>query len=115
MKKTFIILTFILLNPISIWAIGGKSYISTTHGKDYFNLSTDGKSSPLVINSNDYTGVIRALQDLKTDIGKVTGVEPSVVFDTMPAQKEVVIVGTLGKSTVIDRLIKSGKIDVKGI
>jgi hypothetical protein len=69
----------------------------------------------LIINSNDYAGVIRALKDLKADIGKVTSVEPSLVFNEVTNQKEVVIVGTLGKSAIIDQMIKSGKLDVKGI
>ncbi|MDP4208887.1 MAG: glycosyl hydrolase 115 family protein [Bacteroidota bacterium] len=115
MRKSIIVVSLFLLLPISIWAIGGKSYISTSNGKDYFTLSSNGKSTPLFISSNDFSGVIRALKDLKTDIGKVTGVEPSVVYEKMPSQKEVVIVGTIGKSEVIDQLIKSGKIDVKGI
>ncbi|MDP4208889.1 MAG: glycosyl hydrolase 115 family protein [Bacteroidota bacterium] len=115
MKKKLIVILFILLIPISIWAVGDKSYISNTQGKDFFALSVSGKSSPLFISSNDYSGVIRALKDLKTDIGKVTGVEPSVIYDKAPAQKEVVIAGTIGKSDVIDQLIKNGKIDVKSI
>jgi len=115
MRKAFIIISLILLLPISMWAIGGKNYISITNGKDYFRLSSNGKSTPLFINANDYAGVIRASKDLKTDIGKVTGVEPSIVYDKLPSIKEVVIVGTIGKSSIIDQLIKRGKIDVKGI
>lgn len=115
MSKAFIIILFIILLPTSIWAKGGKNYVSTINGKNYFTLSASGKSSPLFISSNDYTGVIRALKDLKTDIGKVTGTEPSIVYDKMPSQKEMVIVGTLGKNPVIDQLVKSGKIDANGI
>ncbi|MBZ4040999.1 glycosyl hydrolase 115 family protein [Flavobacterium hibisci] len=105
----------LLLLPSFIWAIGGKSYISTSKGKDNFTLSAAGKSTPLFIDSNDYVGVIRALKDLKTDIGKVTSAEPSIFYDKLPSQKQIVIVGTLGKSPVIDQLIKKGKLDVKGI
>jgi hypothetical protein len=115
MSKAFINILFIILLPTSIWATGGKNYVSTINGKDFFSLSVSGKSASLCINSNDYAGVIRALKDLKTDIGKVTGTEPSIVYDKMPSQKEVVIVGTLGKSPVIDQLVKSGKIDANGI
>jgi hypothetical protein len=114
MRKTIVLILTILL-PISAWAIGGESYISTTNGKGSFTLSASGKSSSLFISSNDYPGVIRALKDLKTDIGKVTGTEPSIEYDKIPSQKEVVIVGTIGKSNVIDQLVKNGKIDVKGI
>jgi hypothetical protein len=110
----FIILILALFLPTSIRAFGGESYITTTKGKDCFSLSAGGKSTTLFISSNDYAGVIRALKDLKTDIGKVTSIEPTIVYDNIPSQKEVVIVGTLGKSPVIDQLVKSGKLDVTG-
>ncbi|WP_417941184.1 glycosyl hydrolase 115 family protein [Flavobacterium sp. RS13.1] len=105
----------LLIIPSFLWAIGGKSYVSTIKAKENFTLSAAGKSSPLCINSSDYVGVIRALKDLKADIGKVTNAEPSIVYDKLPSQKEIVIVGTLGKSPVIDQLVKKGKLDVKSI
>jgi hypothetical protein len=76
-------------------------------------LSESGKSTTLFISSKDYPGVIRALIDLKTDIGKVTDTERAIAFDELPLQREVVIVGTLGKSPVIDQLVKNKKLDVK--
>lgn len=107
-------LVFVALSS-TVWAIGGQTYISVTGGKELFTLSENGKSTPLFINSKDYAGVIRALNDLKLDIGKVTKAEPVVVVDKLPKQKEVVIVGTLGKSPVIDQLVKNKKLDVKDI
>lgn len=107
------ILIFIL--PSTIYAIGDPSYILTTGGKDLFPLSASGKSSSLFICSEDYTGVIRALKDLKSDIGKVTNHAPDIVYDKLPHQKEIVIVGTYGKNPVIDQLIKNKKLDVKEI
>lgn len=111
--KYYYIFLLALLLPSSLLAIGGKSYISTSKGKGDFTLSAAGKSTTLFISSNDYVGVIRALKDLKGDIGKVTNTEPSILYDKVPSQKELVIVGTLGKSPVIDQLVKSGKLDVK--
>jgi len=115
MKKRFYYFLLTLLLPSSLLAIGVENYISTSKGKDYFTLSVVGKSTSLFIDSKDYPGVIRALKDLKADIGKVTNTEPTILFDKVPAQKELVIVGTLGKSPVIDQLVKSGKLDVKSI
>ncbi len=118
MNKRFLYLIMIALAsilPLSGWAIGGKDYISTTEGEDFFALSASGKSTTFYISSDDFAGVIRALKDLKTDIGKVTDNEPAIVYNETPSQKEAVIVGTLGKSPVIDQLIKTGKIDVKNI
>jgi hypothetical protein len=105
----------ILLLPSTVFAIGRPTYISTTSGKDLFTLSAAGKSATLCIDSKDYQGVIRALKDLKSDIGKVTNNEPEIAFDELPHQNEVVIVGTLGKNQVIDQLVKNKKLDIKGI
>jgi len=115
MKKQYYIFLLTLLLPSSLWAIGGESYISTSKEKDNFTLSAAGKSTTLFISSKDYPGVIRALEDLKADIGKVTNSEPSILFDKVPSQKELIIVGTLGESPVIDLLVKRGKLDVKNI
>jgi hypothetical protein len=90
----------------------GSIYVSTSKGEDFFPISESGKSTTLYISPDDYPGVIRALNDLKTDIGKVTDTEPDIAFDNLSDQKEVVIVGTLGKSPVIDQLVENKKLDV---
>jgi len=101
--------------PTAALAIGEPSYISTTGGKNFFTLSATGKSSPLFIESKDYPGVLRALKDLQSDIKKVTTFAPNIVFDKLPNNKQIVIVGTYGKSPIIDKLVKSKKIDIKDI
>ncbi|HYX06155.1 MAG TPA: glycosyl hydrolase 115 family protein, partial [Bacteroidales bacterium] len=105
----------ISLISFSATAIGETGYISNTKQNNYFTLSESGKSAPLYIDSADYIGVIRALKDLQSDIGKVTGIEPALAFDEIPSGKEIVIVGTLGKSPVIDRLVEEGKINVDSV
>ena len=104
-----------LFSPFSLYAISDSTYISSSGGKNMFTLSATGKSTTLFIASEDFSGVIRALNDLKTDIGKVTNAEPVVLFDKLPSEKQVVIVGTLGKSPVIDQLVKNKKINVQDI
>jgi Glycosyl hydrolase family 67 N-terminus. len=91
-------------------------YITTIAADQQFTLS-DSKSSPaLVVDNEEYPGVIRALKNLKSDISKVTGREHELVLTKLPAaQQEAVIVGTIGKSQLIDQLIKSKKLDVKTI
>lgn len=108
-------LSFATFLPTTTSAIGTPSYISTTTGKNFFTLSASGKSNPLIINSKDFPGVIRALKDLQSDINKVTDHKPELVFDKLPASKQVVIVGTYGKNPIIDELVKNKKIDVKDI
>jgi len=101
--------------PTSALAIGEPSYISTIGGNNFFTLSSAGKSSPLFIGSNDYPGVIRALKDLQSDIKKVTNYAPNIIYDKLPTNKQIVIVGTYGKNPIIDKLVKNKKIDIKDI
>jgi hypothetical protein len=91
------------------------TYISEQAEAGSFTLSASGKSAPLYISNQDYPGVIRALGDLQSDIKKVTGAEPVLSTDSVPKEKEVVIVGTLGKSAIIDQLAKENKINVSDV
>jgi len=104
-----------LLSSVDAFAGQEKTYITNIAADNQFTLSTSNGSTPLVISSEDFPGVISALKNLKTDIGKVTGREPEIKYTNKPDNKEVVIVGTIGKSPVIDQLIKSKKLDVKSI
>lgn len=115
LKKIYISGLLLLLVPVLSWGIGGPVYVQTTPGKNLFTLSASGRSATLCISSNDYAGVIRALNDLKTDIGKVTRFEPNISVDNIPRTKEIVIAGTIGKSPLIDQLAKNKKIDIKDI
>jgi hypothetical protein len=109
----YLILTITLSS--TTYAIGEPSFISISRGKDFFTLSEPGRSTTLFISSEDYAGVIRALKDLKSDIGKVTNNAPAIVYDKLPHQKELVIVGTYGKSPVIDQLIANKRLDMNEI
>ena len=96
-------------------AIGEKTFVTNTFGKNCFTLVKPGNAAALYISSKDYKGVIRALNDLRTDIESVTGITPNVVLDETPSQKQVVIVGTIGKSSIIDELVQNNKLDAKDI
>jgi hypothetical protein len=94
---------------------GEASIITTEKVRGGFSISSSGKSSSLLVSSDDYQGVKRALKDLQTDIGKVTSFAPKILSENDPSEKEMIIVGTIGKSQIIDKLIKTKKIDVKDI
>ncbi len=106
---------FVLFLSASVYAEQGKLYVETEAGENSFRLAVPGMTAPLLISENDYPGVILALQNLRIDIGKVTGMEPELIKTPSINQKEVVIVGTLHRSALIDELIKKKKIDVSDI
>lgn len=81
-----------------------------------FTIATTGKATPIYIDKNDFPGVARAATDLQSDIQRVTTVIPALTF-APGNEKEIIIIGTIGNSTIIDQLIQNKKInvdDVKG-
>ncbi|WP_410534972.1 glycosyl hydrolase 115 family protein [Streptomyces sp. KL2] len=95
---------------------GSGTYISFSRRGGSFPLVADGRAAPIVVSGGDHPGVLRAAEDLRKDIGRVTGVEPALKRgDVPPRRAEAVIVGTIGKSPLIDRLVAAGKLDVSGI
>ena len=95
--------------------VGSGGYISGVGGPGLFPLVAGGRAAPLVVNGSDYPGVVRVVGDLQSDIQAATGVQPDVATDTVPAQTDVVLIGTIGKSSLIDGLVSAGKLDVSGI
>ncbi|WP_377272250.1 glycosyl hydrolase 115 family protein [Peterkaempfera sp. SMS 1(5)a] len=91
------------------------SYISFTPKPGSFALVGSGRAVPLVVSGSDWPGVVRVVGDLQADIQRVTGVRPAVFQDKAPRQSEIAIVGTIGRSPLVDGLIAAGKLDVSGI
>ena len=89
----------------------------TVSASERFCIAKDGKAAQVIIDGNDWKGVIRAANNLGDDVHKVTGVASPVVeyAPTMSQPSGSIIVGTIGKSRLIDRLIKQKKLDVKKI
>ncbi len=102
----FFFLTFFQC-AAQVWA--GDSYISIKNGQSFFPLVADGKSAPLCVSSQDYPGVLRVAGHLQMDIKKVTGIKPKLIKDKTIGNT-IVIIGTIGKNPVIDKLIEEKKI-----
>lgn len=81
---------------------------------DFPIVSTKGAASVIHYDISDYPGVIRAINDLQNDIDSVTGKRPELIVNGQSSEFEIII-GTLGKSKQIDKLISSNKLDVKEI
>ena len=88
--------------------------------EEKFCIAKDGKTATIVVDENDWKGVIRAAKDLGDDVRKVTGTASPVRIEELKNGKiedgvGSIIVGTIGKSRLIDRLIKQKKLNVKPI
>ena len=82
--------------------------------KDDFPIVSTKAASVIHYDISDYPGVIRAINDLQNDIDSVTGKRPELIVNGQSSEFEIII-GTLGKSKQIDKLISSNKLDVKEI
>ncbi|MGW7547451.1 glycosyl hydrolase 115 family protein [Streptomyces sp. NPDC054770] len=80
------------------------AYVSFTGGA--FSLV----GVPVVVSADDHPGVVRVAGDLRDDMERVTGVRPAAAI-----ARRAVLVGTIGRSPLIDGLVASGKLDVTGI
>jgi hypothetical protein len=110
--QTLFVLSFaIVLAAVSVAsAIETESYIAAEAGAGRFALATSGTTAPLLVSADDWPGVVRAAKNLQADIGRVTGVEPQLSTGEVSAEKSLVLIGTLGKSPLIDKLVADKKL-----
>lgn len=119
LQRLFFTFMLSLFSSLFIYSqeINNESYITTQKSPENFVLCESGRAAPILISANDYKGVIRAAKDLRSDIEKVTNTKPKLLVDTIPSSEEIIIIGTIGKSSTINKLINEGKLepnDIKG-
>lgn len=102
MKRICIFLCFCLIT------------LATSAKQKGFRIAENGKLAPIIVDKHDWKGVARAANDLADDIHKVTGTKAEVVTGK-PVKSGAIIVGTIGKSKLIDGLIAKKKIDVSKV
>ena len=71
-------------------------------------------TTKIIVDQADYPGVQRVANIFADDVNRVTGQRPEVAT-AVSAAPQAVIVGTIGKNPLIDKLVKAKKIDVKNV
>ena len=113
-KALFSLLVFLFAAPLA-FALGQKQYVETTQHPGDFVLARSNHAAKLCIDSSDFPGVLRAASDLQADIARVTSITPEISHDASAPPASCVLIGTLGHSAVIDRLVREHKIDVSSV
>lgn len=93
---------------------GTPQYVRYEQTANSFCLATEGKAATLCVSAADWEGVIRAAGDLVNDIRMVSGATPRLVQGDSPVSRSV-IVGTVGHSPLIDKMVEEGRLDVSAI
>ncbi len=110
-NNTVVWLTFLLwLCPRSVFAIGETPFVSSQSSAGAFPLAANGSVPSIYTDTNDFWGVTHAAADLQKDIQRVTGVTPTFMHDEKQPGTNAIIIGTLGKSRLVDQLARAGAI-----
>ena len=114
------ILFFALLAVLTVQA--ADRFVSFTRGDVLIHGSGNvvgGMPATIYVDADDERGVLRAARSLCADFGRVTGVEAKLHTAAVPptatrggADGAFILVGTLGHSALIDRLVKDKRIDL---
>ena len=103
---------FILLIAV-VLSLTGKAQT------ERFCIANKGITAGIIVDENDWKGVIRAAHNLGDDVRKVTGFSSQVSLQSSDSpwmkQPKSIIVGTIGKSRIIDSIIKQKKLDVRKV
>ncbi len=81
-------------------------------------LAGQKKSIPFILEESAYEGVKRIAQKVALDVEKVAEALPQVQIVQSAADitaKEIVFVGTLGQSALLEQLVQSGKINAEQV
>src|SRR5436190_1425087 len=105
-----------------VLSIGQDTCVTFKSGSGTFPVVSDKKASPILISADDWPGAQLAASDFAADIQRVTSVKPSLTNFTLTSASTdklksttPIIIGTLGKSSLIDQIVNNTKLDVTGI
>ncbi|HTV41601.1 MAG TPA: glycosyl hydrolase 115 family protein [Candidatus Sulfotelmatobacter sp.] len=111
---TAFVLFLFALGPTA-FALDGPQYVETSPSRGAFPIVQNKIPANLVVDSNDFSGVLIAAGNLRTDISRVTGVVLDTLQNNEPPGKNLILIGTLGRSPWVDQLVRERKIDASSI
>ncbi len=101
--------------PLFVQAQYNNQSVSTTKDADSFRLFDTEGIAPLVLDKEDFPGVAMVANWFVNDIKLVSDKNVQIFNNELPASKQIILAGTLGKNRWIDQLFKDGKVDVNDL
>jgi len=106
---------FLLPLAMAFAALGDRSLLAAADENKSLPLATARAVAPLFVAPEDWPGVVRAAGDLQADFERVTGRRPELQTAAPAPAPVAVLIGTVGKSPLIDGLVAAGKLNVDAI
>jgi len=104
MKNKF---SFIFLQSLFVFQLlSAQPFISEKKQAGYFPIITDSYSVSIYTDSHDYALIQKSATLLQTDIENVTGKNISIIHETPLSKKNIIIIGTKARSSLIQQLIQ---------
>ncbi|EIW56479.1 uncharacterized protein TRAVEDRAFT_49304 [Trametes versicolor FP-101664 SS1] len=102
--------------------IGQSTCVVFKSAPSTFPIVNNRQATPILLSPDEWPGVQRAATDFASDIEQVAGVKPALhnvtsltTQATSAFGTNAIIVGTLGKSALIDEIVNRTKLDVSSI
>lgn len=95
-------------------ALGDQAYVEFKVSPGV-QIANDGDLASIYVDEADFSGLKRAVRDLQQDLQRVTGHTPVITSVTREFSENMIIIGSLGRSPVVDALVASGKLKVSNI
>lgn len=111
--------SFFVIHGVS--AIGQQTCVFFQQSSDSskFPVVQNGVAVPVLVSPNDWPGVQRAASDFVSDIELVTQIKPTLsnasASESIVNSSQAIIIGTLGKSSLIDQVVNNTQLDVSSI
>ncbi len=91
------------------------SFLAKEKSRGVFALVENGNPAAILVSNTDHAGVVRVAKLFQKDLTQVSGKNAELVVGEEAGYANVVIVGTIGHSTLIDKLIKEKKVDAAAL
>jgi hypothetical protein len=114
-RRSLMVLFCTLTMGTNAYSLGQYQYVETRARENNFVIASHSRATPIYVDAHDDPGVLRAVKDLQSDILKVTNCSAEVIHSTDRAGSAVILVGSLGRSAILDQLIRDGKLNVGSI
>lgn len=111
MKRTILS----LLLGLSTDLLFAQEAIITKNAPGAFPIVTAQKATQIIVASNDHWLVQKAAALLQTDLEKVSGAKPDILHTLSQPPKNIIVIGSLDRSPLIEQLVQTKKLRVDSI
>ena len=92
-----------------------QNFITEKKEPNSFLVASSSQAATIYIDPNDDWLINKAAELLQNDLEMVTGKKPVIVHDLSNSEKNIIIIGSIDNSAIIQKLVTEKKIGIKNI